>query len=94
MNLLALCSDDSACGVCAGIRMILAEHDNATAYAKRLRGERDAARQQLKGAVGRERALAEAIISLADSAGMPDSFRETDSRMILARQTLDRVGGR
>lgn len=74
--------------------MILAEHDNATAYAKRLRGERDAARQQLKGAVGRERALAEAIISLADSAGMPDSFRETDSRMILARQTLDRVGGR
>jgi DnaJ-class molecular chaperone len=46
-----------------------------------------------RGAVDHERALAEAILSLADSAGMPDSFRETDSRMILARETLDRLGG-
>jgi hypothetical protein len=35
-----------------------------------------------------ERQLAQAVLSLADSAGMPDSFWETDSRVALARQVL------
>jgi hypothetical protein len=32
--------------------------------------------------------LARAIISLADTAGMPDSYRQTDSRMKLAAAAL------
>lgn len=36
----------------------------------------------------RERDLAKAILSLADSAGMPDSFRQTDSRILLALEVL------
>jgi hypothetical protein len=37
----------------------------------------------------RERDLAVAIISLAEDAGMPDTYKESDSRMRLARETLE-----
>lgn len=33
--------------------------------------------------------LAQAILSLADTAGIPDSFWQTDSRVALAREVLD-----
>lgn len=36
-----------------------------------------------------EYALARAILQLADSAGMPDSFWQTDSRIELARYVLN-----
>lgn len=36
----------------------------------------------------RERDLAKAVLSLADSAGMPDSYWQTDSRVALARSVL------
>lgn len=33
--------------------------------------------------------LARAILSLADTAGMPDTYWQTDSRVALARDVLD-----
>jgi alkylated DNA nucleotide flippase Atl1 len=36
------------------------------------------------------RQLAEDVISLAEDAGMPDSYQETDSRMVRARRVLER----
>lgn len=38
--------------------------------------------------VVREIELAKALLSLADTAGMPDSFWRTDSRVALAREML------
>jgi hypothetical protein len=38
----------------------------------------------------RERALAEALISMARTGGMPDTFRLTDERMLLALEVLGR----
>jgi hypothetical protein len=35
--------------------------------------------------------LAQAVVSIGDNAGMPDSFRGTDSRMLLARRALDEL---
>ena len=35
-----------------------------------------------------ERQLAVAVLQFADTAGMPDTFWQTDPRVILARQTL------
>jgi hypothetical protein len=88
LNVTALCSDDSACGVCAGIRMILAEHDNATAYAKRLRGERDAARQQLEGAVEALEAIASGH-ERNNATGLIDTGRLSRADMMrLARAAL------
>lgn len=37
----------------------------------------------------RERRLAQAILSMADQAGMPDSWWETDWRCVLAREVLE-----
>lgn len=37
----------------------------------------------------RERRLAEAVLSLADDAGMPDSFWGTDARIVLACEALE-----
>lgn len=36
----------------------------------------------------RSKDLARAILSLADTAGMPDSYWQTDSRVALAREVL------
>ena len=36
----------------------------------------------------REAELAKAVLSLADTAGIPDSYWRTDSRVMLARETL------
>lgn len=38
--------------------------------------------------IEREAELAKALLSLADTAGMPDSFWTTDSRVALAREVL------
>jgi hypothetical protein len=37
----------------------------------------------------RERLLAESVLSIAASGGMPDTFWQTDSRIALACQVLD-----
>lgn len=36
-----------------------------------------------------DRQLAEDVLSLADDAGMPDSYKDTDSRMQRARDVLE-----
>lgn len=55
--------------------------------------EAERLRRQLAGAVEAAVQSARDVISLAETAGMPDTYQQSDSRMVRARETLDHFGG-
>jgi hypothetical protein len=58
---------DCTCPFCDAMRVAQGAYENMDAYAKRLRGERDAARQQLEGAVADNERMRLALRALLDT---------------------------